>query len=77
MVHPQDVARRIFWGQGQPDSASAGQLQIRYGLFGHDLEKGVIIRARIRGLWISARDIAVLAPVALLDFVETPPSLGP
>jgi len=77
MAHPHDVARRIFWGQGQPDSASAGQLQIRYGLFGHDLEKGVIIRARIRGLWISWRDIAVLPPVAVLDFVATPPPLGP
>lgn len=77
MVHPHDVARRIFWGQSQPDLASAGQLHIRYGLFGHDLEKGVIIRARIRGLWISGRDIAVLPPVALRDFLETPPPLGP
>ena len=77
MVHPHDVARRIFWGQSQPDLAIAGQLHIRYGLFGHDLEKGVIIRARIRGLWISGRDIAVLTPVALRDFLETPPPLGP
>ncbi|MGA2700513.1 MAG: hypothetical protein ABSH35_05385 [Isosphaeraceae bacterium] len=77
MVHPHDVARRIFWGQGKPDLAITGQLPIRYGLFGHDLEKGVVIRARIRGLWISGRDIAVLPPVALRDFVETPPPLGP
>ncbi len=77
MVHPHDVARRIIWQQGQPDTAVAGQLHIRYGLFGHDLEKGVVIRARIRGLWISGRDIAKLRSMVLRDFVESPPPLGP
>jgi len=77
MVHPQDVARRILRRQGQPDPAVAGELDIRYGLFGHDIEKGVVIRARLRGLWISRQDIADMPPVALRDFVATPPPLGP
>jgi len=77
MAHPHDVARRVFWGQRPPDTASTGELHIGYGLFGHDLEKGVVIRARIRGLWISGRDMAVLPPVALREFVAMPPPLGP
>ncbi len=77
MVHAHDVARRMLQCQGQPDSAVAGQLYICYGLFGHDLEKGVVIRARIRGLWISGQDMAVPPEVALGDFVATPPPLGP
>ncbi len=77
MVHPHDVARRIFLGQSPADPAIAGGLHIRYALFGHDLEKGVIIRARIRGLWISGDDIAVVTPVAARDFLETPLPLGP
>ena len=77
MVQPDDVARRIYRGQSPPELSSAGQLTIHYGLFGHDLEKGVIIRARIRGLWISRNDVATVPPVAVRDFLETPPPLGP
>src|SRR5208337_4654710 len=34
MVHPHDVARRVFLGQRQLDPATVGKLDVRYGLFG-------------------------------------------
>ncbi len=77
MVHPHDVARRIFRGQRQPDPAGAGQSVIRYGLFGHDLEKGVVVRARLRGLWFSGADTVELPAAALRDFMASPLPLGP
>jgi hypothetical protein len=77
MAHPHDVARRISRGQAQPGVAAGGPLDISYGLFGHDLEKGVVIRARIRGLWVLGSDVTVVPEIALRDFLETPPPLGP
>ncbi|WP_165064048.1 hypothetical protein [Paludisphaera rhizosphaerae] len=41
MGHPQDVAR---WGHVE----GAGGIAIRYALFGFDLEKGVVLRGRLR-----------------------------
>jgi hypothetical protein len=77
LVHPRDVARRIFQGHSPEDQAVSGRFHIRYALFGHDLEKGVVIRARVRGLWISGDDIAAVLPVAARVFLETPLPLGP
>jgi hypothetical protein len=46
MVHPEDASRRILLtGMG-----TAGA--VRYGLFGYDLERGVVLRARLRSLWL-------------------------
>ena len=69
MVHPDDVARRIR-------QDSRGYLSVRYALFGYDLERGVVLRARFRGLFF---------PVALPDadreaeertrFLSEPPPL--
>ena len=77
MVHPDDVARRIrVIGRGQ-DSRSAMSAATRHGLFGHDLEKGVIVRARLRGLWMSAQQSESSAREAFREFLELPPPLGP
>ncbi|MGC8638880.1 MAG: hypothetical protein ACP5XB_03250 [Isosphaeraceae bacterium] len=73
LAHPHDVARRIIEGQ-MP--VASGDLSIRYGLFGYDLEKGVIVRGRLRGLWVP-RDMAdELSLQAFHDFLELPPPLG-
>lgn len=40
LVYPGDVSRRIQQTE-----------TLRYGLFGHDLEKGVVLRGRLRGHW--------------------------
>ena len=50
LVHPHDVARRIVATSRLSQLGHA----TRYGLFGHDLEKGVVLRARLRGQWVRA-----------------------
>jgi hypothetical protein len=44
MVHPDDLSRRILTGD-LPRT-------LRTALFGYDLERGVILRGRLRGLWL-------------------------
>jgi hypothetical protein len=77
LAHPDDVARRIVEGDHQIGPITRPGLSIRYGLFGHDLEKGVIVRGRLRGLWISRSDADDLPHRAVRAFLETPPPLGP
>jgi len=50
MVHPHDASRRCVEKAG--DQAVAA----RYALFGFDLEKGVVLRGRLRGLWLGDSD---------------------
>ena len=47
MVQPNDVARRIIATPIGKAPASRPALSVRHALFGHDLEKGVILRARL------------------------------
>jgi hypothetical protein len=49
MSHPDDCARIII-------SRQRGQAQVHFGLFGLDLEKGVIARGRLRAVFIERRD---------------------
>jgi hypothetical protein len=44
-VHPDDVARR------QVERRAGSGVGLGYGIFGHDLEKGVVLRSRMRGFW--------------------------
>jgi hypothetical protein len=48
-----------------------------YQLFGHDLEKGVILRARLRGLWLNSETPDVQALAAYEQFLGEPLPLGP
>ena len=76
LVQPNDCARRIVRGmlaEGKPYPAQS----IRYGLFGHNLEKGVVLRGRIRGVWIDAAVAAEEAPRRHEAFLREPPALGP
>jgi hypothetical protein len=76
MVQPNDVARRII-------VEPAGQLPshrssiTRYALFGHDLEKGVVLRARLRGCWIRSQTPEDDARRLYDAFLQEPPPLGP
>jgi hypothetical protein len=77
MVQPDDVARRIM---GIPvDEPTASQLvfSARYGLLGHDIEKGVVLRARLRGLWLESENAPDQARELWRQFLHEPLPLGP
>ena len=72
MVPLGDVARRITEG----GTISRVGHTTRYGLFGHDLEKGVVIRARLRGLWTDSKTPEREALEHLGRFLQEPLPLG-
>jgi hypothetical protein len=76
MVHPNDVARRMIIASEPPDDQGGRALATCYGLFGHDLEKGVVLRARLRGIWMTDSSLHEAAQAAYLEFLEQPPPLG-
>lgn len=68
MVRPEDAARRIR--EGDPPSRAT-----RYGLFGYDLERGVVLRGRLRAFWLPD-GVAIDVPQVLYrDFLDEPPPL--
>jgi hypothetical protein len=77
MVQPNDLARQIRQEPNTPALPLLETLAVQYGLFGHDFEKGVVFRARLRGYWASSRidrqDVASLYH----QFLTEPPPLGP
>lgn len=73
VVHPDDAARRITEAAKR---TSLGHTT-RYGLFGHDLEKGVVLRARLRGVWTQSSTARQDALVLYERFLREPPPLGP
>jgi hypothetical protein len=73
MVHPDDVSRRIREGGRTLATAHT----TRYALFGQDLEKGVVLRGRFRGLWLRGQEGKQTALAELQAFLEAPPPLGP
>ena len=68
MVRPEDASRRISEGK-LPFTTT------RYGLFGHDLEKGVVLRARLRGLWLPLAGAMSTTEAEFQDFLLEPPPL--
>jgi hypothetical protein len=77
MVQPNDVARRIIGGPIAAGPSSRSAVSMRYALFGHDLEKGVILRARLRGVWIRSNSPEHDADSLLEEFLREPLPLGP
>ncbi|MFI5455137.1 MAG: hypothetical protein ACHRXM_06760 [Isosphaerales bacterium] len=77
MAHPNDVARRISGEHVRHGSTTAIAQSTRYGLFGHDLEKGVVLRARLRGCWIRSRTPEDDALALYREFLREPLPLGP
>jgi hypothetical protein len=77
MVSPDDVARFMWLASIESRSPAAETLAFTYGLFGHDFEKGVVFRARLRGCWVNAM-MRTRDPGELYrQFLAEPPPLGP
>lgn len=68
MVHPHDAARRCV-----ENAAGGATIAARYALFGFDLEKGVVLRGRLRGLWL---DESADVDAERQRFLSEPPPLG-
>ncbi|MGO9464564.1 MAG: hypothetical protein ACLQIB_41875 [Isosphaeraceae bacterium] len=77
MVQPDDVARRITGMPADQRTASQLVLSVRYGLLGHDIEKGVVLRARMRGQWIESESPQDEARELWRLFLREPLPLGP
>ena len=77
MARPNDCARRIVSDTVPAGAPPLSSQSIRYGLFGHDLEKGVVLRGRIRGLWIDSDSSLEERKARYEAFLQEPPSLGP
>ncbi|HEX5445075.1 MAG TPA: hypothetical protein VFW87_14650 [Pirellulales bacterium] len=68
MVHPSDaVASEV--------ATKASTMEIAHRLFEHELEKGVILRARVRGMFVPRRGDTELALAAWRQFVAQAPPL--
>jgi hypothetical protein len=68
MVHPDDASRRVHEGK-LPFVAT------RYGLFGYDLERGVVLRGRLRGVWLPKAVAFTEAERRYDAFLHEPPPL--
>jgi len=77
MVQPDDVARRIIGVPADDRTTSQLVLAVRYGLLGHDIEKGVVLRARLRGQWIESESPQDEAQSLWRQFLDEPLPLGP
>ena len=77
MAHPDDVARRISTDPAAASSATVPGRFVRYGFFGLSIEKGVILRARLRGCWIHSSEPEDAARALYEEFLKQPPPLGP
>lgn len=73
MVHPYDVSRRVVESPTDGSTIAA----TRHALFGYDLEKGVVLRGRLRGVWMQEPHAD---RSAIIDqhkrFLDEPPPLG-
>jgi hypothetical protein len=72
MVHPHDISRRIR----EAGRTLAQAHNTRYALFGLDLEKGVVLRARLRAVWLRGADAKERAFEHFEEFLSAPLPLG-
>jgi hypothetical protein len=77
MVQPNDCARRIMAEFVSEVGARRYGPLTRYGLFGYDLEKGVVLRGRLRGVWLPHPCGEPERSRRYQAFLEEPPPLGP
>lgn len=68
MVRPEDASRRIHEGR-LPFTTT------RYGMFGYDLERGVVLRGRLRGFWLPKDSAFTQAELLYREFIDEPPPL--
>lgn len=72
MVHPADFQ----YDQLSRDESSGGTLRIAHRLFHTNLEKGVILRARVRGMFLNRRGDTEIAARHFAAFAGVEPPLG-
>ena len=72
MVHPADFQHDEL----SPGRPGGGALRIAHRLFRTSLEKGVILRARVRGVFVNRRDDAEAAAECYAAFAAADPPLG-
>jgi hypothetical protein len=77
MVQPNDVARQIRMAPSAALGSSLETLAVQYALFGHDIEKGVIFRARLRACWLGLHEYPPDASTVYEQFLNEPLPLGP
>lgn len=70
MIHPADF-RSDRWTACGPDSA-----ELHHGLFPQTLEKGVLVRARMRGAWVTRDNDLEAAAACYAAFAAGEPPLG-
>jgi hypothetical protein len=77
MVQPNDAARQIRLEPSDPELPYLERLIHQYALFGHDMEKGVVFRARLRACWLGIHKHAPVAVGLYREFLNEPFPLGP
>lgn len=77
LVHPLDFTRTDL--QKKPAEASSNStiamMEVRHHLFARPLEKGVILRSRVLGLWLDPQDDAAVALAHFHHFANSEPPL--
>jgi hypothetical protein len=77
MVQPNDCARRISGDRVKEIAPAHHRHSTRYGLFGYDLEKGVVLRGRVRGAWLACAADEAESHRRYEAFLAEAPALGP
>jgi hypothetical protein len=77
MVQHNDCARRISGHVVTQEEPAVEVVSNRYGFFGHDLEKGVVLRGRLRGVLLTRPSSPAEIRGRYEAFLSEPPALGP
>jgi hypothetical protein len=72
MVHPADFQR----SQLKRPAGETSPIEVRHRLFAERLEKGVILRARVRGVWVDGADDTRQVAGCYAAFAAAEPPLG-
>ena len=72
MVHPADFRRAELTGSGEDGET----VHVRHRLFSESIEKGVLLRARVRGLFLPREDDMRVAATCYAAFAAAEPPLG-
>lgn len=73
LAHPAEVAHSEL----TEEEGEGRQLAIRHRLFAQPLEKGVLLQARVRGLFVLRQNDASAVAMSYRAFVSAEPPLGP
>jgi hypothetical protein len=72
MVHPADFRHGQLWGK----TGDSGMMRVRHQLFSERLEKGVILRWRVRGVFLSRQQDTHVAAACYAAFAAAEPPLS-